>query len=69
MINANNKMIARLSALRYLLNQTDYEQKKLLKPLAWSRNINNYKVLLEGVEFSNLDYEQYKILSKYMDDD
>ncbi len=62
-------MIARLSALRYLLNQTDYEQKKLLKPLAWSRNINNYKVLLEGVEFSNLDYEQYKILSKYMDDE
>ena len=31
--------------------------------------MNNYKVLLEGVEFNNLDYEQYKILSKYMDDD
>jgi hypothetical protein len=68
-INANNKMIARLTALRFLLNQTDYEEKKLLKPLTWSKNINNYKVLLEGVEFNNLDYEQYKILTKYMDDE
>ena len=68
-INANNKMIARLTALRFLLNQTDYEEKKLLKPLTWSKNINNYKVLLEGVEFNNLDYEQYKVLSKYMDDE
>ena len=68
-INANNKMIARLTALRFLLNQTDYMEKKLLKPLTWSKNINNYKVLLEGVEFNNLDYEQYKVLSKYMDDE
>jgi hypothetical protein len=62
-------MIARLTALRFLLNQTDYQEKKLLKPLIWSKNINNYKVLLEGVEFNNLDYEQYKVLSKYMDDE
>ena len=68
-INANNKMIARLTALRFLLNQTDYENKKLLKPLTWSKNIKNYKILLEGVEFNNLDYDQYMILSKYMDDD
>jgi polyphosphate kinase 2 (PPK2 family) len=68
-INANNKMIARLTALRFLLNQTDYENKKLLKPLTWSKKINNYKVLLEEVEFNNLDYDQYMILSKYMDDE
>jgi polyphosphate kinase 2 (PPK2 family) len=67
-INANNKMIARLSALRFLLNQTEYEKKKLLKPLTWSKKINNYKVNLEGVEFNNLDYDQYMILTKYMDD-
>jgi hypothetical protein len=52
-----------------LLNQTDYENKKLLKPLTWSKKINNYKVLLEEVEFNNLDYDQYMILSKYMDDE
>ena len=68
-INANNKMIARLTALRFLLNQTSYENKKLLKPLTWSRKINNYKVLLEGVEFNNLNYDQYIVLTKYMDDE
>ena len=67
-INANNKMIARLSALRFLLNQTEYQEKKLLKPLTWSKKINNYKVNLEGVEFNNLDYDQYMILTKYTDD-
>ena len=68
-INANNKMIARLTALRFLLNQMEYEDKKLLKPLTWSKKINNYKVNLEGVEFNNLDYDQYMILTKYSDED
>tara|TARA_B100000029_G_scaffold515716_1_gene624179 strand:+ start:23724 stop:24560 length:837 start_codon:yes stop_codon:yes gene_type:complete len=67
-INANNKMIARLTALRFLLNQIGYENKKLLKPLAWSKKINNYKVSLEGVEFDNLNYDQFMILTKYSDD-
>jgi hypothetical protein len=61
-------MIARLTALRFLLNQTEYEKKKLLKPLTWAKKINNYKVNLEGVEFNNLDYDQYMILTKYTDD-
>ena len=61
-------MIARLSALRFLLNQASYENKKLLKPLSWSKNISNYKVSLEGVEFDNLNYDQYMILTKYTDD-
>jgi hypothetical protein len=50
------------------LNQTEYEKKKLLKPLTWAKKINNYKVNLEGVEFNNLDYDQYMILTKYTDD-
>ena len=53
---------------KILLNQTEYEKKKLLKPLTWSKKINNYKVNLEGVEFNNLDYDQYMILTKYTDD-
>ena len=53
-INANNKMIARLTALRFILNQVPYENKKLLKPLAWTKKINNYKATLEGIEFDNL---------------
>jgi polyphosphate kinase 2 (PPK2 family) len=31
-INSNNKMIGRLTSLRYLLIKTDYENKKILKP-------------------------------------
>ena len=45
-----------------------YENKKLLKPLAWTKKINNYKATLEGIEFDNLSFEQYKILTKYSDD-
>lgn len=67
-INSNNKMIARLTALRYFLNKTDYENKKLLKPLKWSENIANYTAKIEGVRFENLNYDQYRILTKYSDD-
>ena len=67
-INSNNKMIARLTALRYFLNETDYENKKLLKPLKWSENIANYSATIEGVRFENLNYDQYMILTKYSDD-
>ena len=67
-INSNNKMIARLTALRYFLNKTDYENKKLLKPLKWSENIANYTAKIEGVRFENLNYDQYTILTKYSDD-
>lgn len=33
------------------------------------RSINNYKVTIDAIEFDRLSYEQYKILSKYSDDD
>jgi len=67
-INTNNKMIARLTALRYFLNKTEYDNKKLLKPLKWSENIANYTAKIEGVRFENLNYDQYMILTKYSDD-
>ena len=67
-INSNNKMIGRLTSLRYLLIKTDYENKKLLKPLKWSENIANYTAKIEGVRFENLNYDQYRILTKYSDD-
>lgn len=67
-INSNNKMIARLTALRFLLNKTDYEKKKLLKPVSWSKDIANYSASLDGVIFNNLNYEQYMSITKYSDD-
>ena len=63
-INANNKMVARLTALRYLLNEIDYEGKKLSKPKTWDVGINNHKLEYKGVGFSGLTYEQFKMLQK-----
>ena len=63
-INANNKMVARLTALRYLLNEIDYEGKKLSKPKTWDVGINNYKIEHKGVEFTGLTYQQFKLLQK-----
>ena len=66
-INSNNKMIARLTSLRYLLIKTEYEGKKILKPTKWSKSLNNYSTNLEGVNFDNLSYVQFIVLSKYTD--
>ena len=67
-INSNNKMIARLTSLRYLLNKTDYENKKIIKPAKWSKSLNNYSTNLEGIRFENLSYDQFMVISKYSDD-
>lgn len=67
-INSNNKMIARLTSLRYLLIKTEYEGKKILKPTKWSKSLNNYSSNLEGVQFDNLSYDQFMVISKYSDD-
>ena len=63
-INANNKMVARLTALRYLLNEIDYEGKKLSKPKTWDVGINNHRIEHKGIEFSGLTYQQFKMLQK-----
>ena len=67
-INSNNKMIGRLAALRYLLNKTEYENKKILRPPKWSNGLSNYGATIEGVKFDNLSYEQFMIITKYSDD-
>ena len=53
-VNANNKMIARLSALRYLLNSFDYERKKTLEPPKWGEDLGQYSCYIEGILFDNL---------------
>ncbi|MEC8333290.1 MAG: polyphosphate kinase [Verrucomicrobiota bacterium] len=67
-INSNNKMIGRLTALRYLLIKTNYEGKKILKPVRYSKSLSNYSTTIEGVKFNNLSYEQFMIITKYSDD-
>ena len=67
-INSNNKMIGRLTTLRYLLIKTEYENKKIVKPARYSRGLDNYSASIEGVKFDNLTYEQFMIITKYSDD-
>ena len=67
-INSNNKMIGRLTSLRYFLIKTDYKNKIILKPAKYSESLSNYSATIEGVKFENLSYEQFMIITKYSDD-
>ena len=63
-INANNKMIARLSSLRFVLNEFNYPDKNLEVADDWTSKITNYSLDYEGVTFENLSHQQYELLKK-----
>ena len=66
-LNANDKKIAVLHALRYILGRFDYPNKKLPKPKVWTENINDYSLTINKVPFNNLSYQQYKVLKVMAD--
>ena len=66
-LNANDKKIAVLHALRYILGRFDYPDKKLPKPKVWTENINDYSLTINRVPFNNLSYQQYKVLKVMAD--
>ena len=61
-INSDNKMIARLNAMRYVLSNINYKNKKILKSNHWSEEIENYSIRFNNVLFDNLSKEQYELL-------
>jgi len=61
-INSDNKMIARLNAMRYVLSNFDYPGKKVLKEKKWSKEIPEYDIEIDGVKFKDLTKEQYELL-------
>ena len=63
-IDSSNKRLARVTAMHYLLNSTEYENKKVLKPKKWSKEIKSYSYSYQGEVFDGLTYNQYKILSE-----
>lgn len=63
-INSNNKMIARLNAMRYVLRQFSYDGKIDLENENWSVNYDQNDLTLFGVYFNNLSDEQYTLLNK-----
>ena len=61
-INSDNKMIARLNAMRYVLSSFEYPGKKVLKEKKWSKEIPEYGIEIDGVKFKDLTKEQYELL-------
>ncbi|MED5427839.1 MAG: polyphosphate kinase [Candidatus Neomarinimicrobiota bacterium] len=61
-INSDNKMIARLNAMRYVLMKVDYTGKKTLRDKKWAKEISEYDIDIDGVNFSNISKEQYELL-------
>jgi len=61
-INSDNKMIARLNAMRYVLSNINYTDKKKLKSKKWTREDPSYELILNNVRFKDLTKEQYDLL-------
>ena len=63
-INSNDKMVSRLNAMRYVLNEIEYERKKKLVKTEWEMDFNGNNLTLFGVHFDKLNPNQYALLSK-----
>ena len=62
-INAKNKLTARLNAIRFMLENINYEGKKKLKSSSWNIDKKNQKIKISGIIFDNLNDDQYNFLN------
>ncbi len=62
-INAKNKMTARLNAFRYVIDAIDYDGKSNIKTKPWNIDMNENRIKLFEVSFDNLSKEQYDLLN------
>lgn len=63
-INANNKLIAQLNSIRYVLSNIEYDGKKNLKAKKWTADQSDRSMMFLDVRFDNLSEEQYTLLSR-----
>lgn len=63
-INANNKLVAQLNSIRYILKRINYSEKKDLEPRIWDADESEQSIIFLDVKFDNLNQEQYKLLSR-----
>ena len=68
-INSDNKMIARLNAMRYVLSKIEYSGKKTIKTKKWNRELPKYELNVNNVLFENLSKEQYELLFRIKGDE
>ena len=62
-INAKNKLTARLNAIRFMLENINYEGKKKLKSRSWNIDKKNQKIKISGIIFDDLNEDQYNFLN------
>lgn len=62
-INAKNKLTARLNAIRFMLENINYEGKKKLKSKSWNIDKKKQKIKISGIIFDNLNEDQYNFLN------
>lgn len=62
-INAKNKLTARLNAIRFVLEKINYEGKKKLKSKSWNIDKKKQKIKISGIIFDNLNEDQYNFLN------
>ena len=62
-VNSNNKIIAQLNCIRYLLDKFKYDKKKQLSPKKWTSTVNDRDIEIMGVKFYELNDDQYQLLS------
>jgi len=63
-INANNKLVAQLNSIRYMLKRINYSEKKDLEPRIWDADETERSMMFLNVKFDHLTEEQYKLLSR-----
>ena len=68
-INSDNKMIARLNAMRYVLSNIEYPNKQTIKTKKWNREKPIYELTVNNVLFEDLSKEQYELLYRIKGDD
>jgi polyphosphate kinase 2 len=64
LINSDNKMVARLNTMRYVLKRVNYTDKKKVKAKRYFKELEDYQITIKGVKFENLTKEQYEFLFK-----
>jgi polyphosphate kinase 2 len=64
LINSDNKMIARLNTMRYVLKRVNYTDKKKVKAKRYFKELEDYQITIKGVKFENMTKEQYEFLFK-----
>jgi polyphosphate kinase 2 len=63
-INANDKMYARLASMLYTIYRIPYVEKQTFKPLTGGELPAKFRIEIDGVPFSNLNYRQHSVLER-----